>query len=264
MAASKPNASRHRRTFSDAAGNAHRAAALELRDLPHARADGSCCGGDHDGLAGLRLTDLEQPEVGGDAVQPQHAQRCGQGQIRVGDLAIDGLRIHRRVVLPAEPSGDQVARAGSRDVSTSPRGRRRASASLRRWRQAPSSWRPRSPSRASRAPRTGRCCAPAPVRPAAAGRGRRRSRNGSRRGCPWAGLSGGPGDSCWDVVTSSGLRKRIAGHARSALAAGHATAVLGTEHHLGLDGERQPGGADLVRLRPIHSNRRSAMRLPSK
>src|SRR2546423_4975199 len=59
--------------FVFAACDADRTRALDFRNLSDRGADrtGCCC--DDDGLAGLRLADLEQPGIGGHAGPAQHA-----------------------------------------------------------------------------------------------------------------------------------------------------------------------------------------------
>ena len=59
-----------------------------------------------DSLARLWLADLEQAEVGRQAVHAEHAQRGRQRQIAIGDRTHHHLRIDGGVVLPAELAGD--------------------------------------------------------------------------------------------------------------------------------------------------------------
>src|SRR3546814_17413693 len=65
--------------FLRAAGNPHDPAALDLRDLADERADGAGPGRHDDGLAFLRLADLEQAGIGG---KPGHAEDAEGGARR--------------------------------------------------------------------------------------------------------------------------------------------------------------------------------------
>ncbi len=93
------------------AGDAHRATALDLRDLPHRRADAARRGRDQYGIPFPGLADAEQPPIGGDAVQPQRAQRQRQRQVGLAHLARHLAAIRQGVVLPAEHAGDDFAGA---------------------------------------------------------------------------------------------------------------------------------------------------------
>ena len=70
--------------FFGAAGNADDAAALELGDLADHRADRAGGSGDHDGFAGLRLANVEQAHVGGEAGHAEDAQRQRRFGHRLG------------------------------------------------------------------------------------------------------------------------------------------------------------------------------------
>ena len=91
-----------------AAGDADDVTTLDLRNLADDRADRTGGGGDHDGLAGLGLADMEQAEIGGqpgDAVDAEqmrhrlHLRHLGQVLCR-----------HGRIILPAGIAEHDVAR----------------------------------------------------------------------------------------------------------------------------------------------------------
>src|SRR3546814_6425104 len=87
--------------FLRAAGNPHDPAALDLRDLADERADGAGPGRHDDGLAFLRLADLEQDGIGG---KPGHAEDAEGGARRreaVGEHHEAGT-VRARVRNPAE------------------------------------------------------------------------------------------------------------------------------------------------------------------
>ena len=58
-----------------AAGDAHRAAAFQLRDLSDRCANRPGGGGDHQRLARFRLTNIQQPHIGGKAGHAEDPQR---------------------------------------------------------------------------------------------------------------------------------------------------------------------------------------------
>ena len=77
-----------------AAGDADRARALELRDLADDRAHGAGRRGHDDGLALLRLADVEQPEVRGHAGEAERPEQALDRQAGVtGNRASAGSRL---------------------------------------------------------------------------------------------------------------------------------------------------------------------------
>jgi hypothetical protein len=91
-------------------GDPHRAAALQLGDLPHHLAHPAGGGGDDHGLALLQLAHFEQAEVRG---QPRHAKRPQmdwKGRLRGIDLE-DSLAVGERVLLHPEEAQDVFALA---------------------------------------------------------------------------------------------------------------------------------------------------------
>ena len=88
------------------ARDADGAAIPDARNLTDRRPDGPRGRGDHDGLAGLGLADLEKPEIGRQSVHAKDAQRGRQRQIAIGDRPDHHLRIDGGVILPAELAGD--------------------------------------------------------------------------------------------------------------------------------------------------------------
>jgi hypothetical protein len=56
---------------------------LDPRDLADERSDGPAGRRDHDGLALLRTTDVQEPRIGGEARHPQHAE-CSGDRIEAG------------------------------------------------------------------------------------------------------------------------------------------------------------------------------------
>ena len=82
---------------------------LDPRDLARDRADATGRAGHDDGLARLRATDLEQPEVRGDAGRAVDAQHVLGRDPRRHDLA-RVLARERPVVLPARQAHHEVAR----------------------------------------------------------------------------------------------------------------------------------------------------------
>src|SRR6516225_3247471 len=95
-------------TFVLAAGDADRAATLDLRDLADDRADRAGGGRDHDGLAWLRLADIEQPEIGGEPRNSIDAQQM-RHWFDLGHLC-QMLRRYGGIVLPAGIAEYDVAR----------------------------------------------------------------------------------------------------------------------------------------------------------
>ena len=91
-----------------AAGDADRAAALDLRDLADERADRPGRRGDDDGLAGLRLADVEETRIGGHARHAEHAER-GRGRRRRGVDLAQLLAVEHGVFLPAAHAEHEVA-----------------------------------------------------------------------------------------------------------------------------------------------------------
>ena len=168
MAASKPSSSTMKPALLRAAGDADDPAALDLRDLADDLADRTGRGRDDHGLAGVRLADLEQPEVGGHAGHAEHAEvlrRAGPPRRSTSDHA---PAVTDRVLLHAERPADVVADAevgmlrrdhpadaagahhladpDRRDVATGPRSSSRASPGRARCRgRAPGTRRRRAP-----------------------------------------------------------------------------------------------------------------------
>ena len=100
------------------------ATTLDLGDLPDHRADRPGRRRHHERLAGLRLADVEQAGVGGEARHPQHAQSVGDGAERGVNL-LHALAIGQRILLPAGPRKNDVPGLVVRDDSTSRPRRRR-------------------------------------------------------------------------------------------------------------------------------------------
>ena len=101
-----------------APGDADDAAPLDLGDLPDHRADRPGRRRHDERLSGLRLADVEQAGVGGQARHPEHAQRVGDGAERGVDL-LHALAIGQRILLPAGPRENDVAGACTAGCSTS-------------------------------------------------------------------------------------------------------------------------------------------------
>ena len=91
-----------------AAGDAHGARALDPGDLPDRRADRAGSGGDDDGLAWLRLADVEQPGIGGHAGHAEHANR-GRDRPEFRIDLVQSLAIRHRMGLPAGARQHDVA-----------------------------------------------------------------------------------------------------------------------------------------------------------
>ena len=185
-----------------AAGDADRARALDLRDLPDRRADRAGGRRDHHGLAGLRLADIEQAGIGGHAGHAEHADR-GRDRRRVSDrsCAVPCRRrargsASRRATARCRPwQSPDCSRRSPRTPCRPPSRRRSAPAPHRTGR--------RSCARAYRDRATARWCAaePGPRRASAA----RIPRCGSRT--PWARRRGERRERRalpdWDMVVSS-------------------------------------------------------------
>ena len=99
--------------FRRTAGDADGAAALDLRELPDRLADRAGGAGHDDGLAGLRLADVQQAEVAGHARHAEDVQplcRRADAQIDLDEFAAAELaRAEGRVLLHAESAADVVA-----------------------------------------------------------------------------------------------------------------------------------------------------------
>ena len=95
-----------------AAGDADDMAALDLGDLADDRSDRAGRGRDHDGLAGLRLADIEQPEIGGEAGDAVDAEQM-RHRLDPRHLA-QVLCRHGRIILPAGIAEHDVARGQAR------------------------------------------------------------------------------------------------------------------------------------------------------
>ncbi len=91
-----------------AARNADHTATLELRELSDHAADRARSSGDDDGLARLRLGDVEQAHPGGDPGHAEHAERIRGRRPRGVHLA-HARAVGDGVLLPAERSGHEVA-----------------------------------------------------------------------------------------------------------------------------------------------------------
>ena len=97
----------HVRALVRPAGDAHRPCAMQLGDLPHQRPDRAGGGGDHHGLPGLGLADVEHPAIGSHARHPQDAQRGGRRR-RAGRHVAQALHGQGGVFLPAGLGHHQV------------------------------------------------------------------------------------------------------------------------------------------------------------
>ena len=94
--------------FGGPAGDADRAAALDLCNLADGRADRSGGAGDDGSVAGLGLSDIEEAEICGHA---RHAERIEKDRQR-RDFGIDLSElgtVERRVFLDPERAGDMLA-----------------------------------------------------------------------------------------------------------------------------------------------------------
>jgi len=83
-----------------AAGDAHGAASLQLGDLSDRAADRPGGGRDDDRFAGLRLSDVEQAHVRGEAGHAEHAERPRRILRRCTELH-ETPAVGQRIVLPA-------------------------------------------------------------------------------------------------------------------------------------------------------------------
>ncbi len=95
--------------FLRAAGDPHRAAAGDLRELACDLADGAGRAGDHHGVARVRPPHVEEAEVGSQPGCAEHVQPRRRGRDAWVDLA-QGTAARGRVLLPAELPDDQIAR----------------------------------------------------------------------------------------------------------------------------------------------------------
>ena len=98
-------------------GDADRAAAARLRELPHDRTDGPGRGRHDNSFARLRLSDVEQPHVRRHPRHPQHANRRRHRHLRGVDRA-QVFSVGHAVLLPAVVPTRQRRRRGSRDFAT--------------------------------------------------------------------------------------------------------------------------------------------------
>src|SRR6516162_7640880 len=101
-----------------AAGNADHVAAFDPGDLADDRADRARGRRNHDGLAGLRLADLEQAEIGGEACNAIDAEEMRQ-RLHLRHLG-EVLCRYSRIILPAgvakhDVTGCQARRPGCDD-----------------------------------------------------------------------------------------------------------------------------------------------------
>src|SRR3546814_3242964 len=101
-----------------AAAKPHAPPALRLRDLADGRADGAGPGRHDDGLAFLRLADLEQAGIGG---KPGHAEDAEGGARRREALVElhEAGPVRDRVRNPAEIGRDMVTHRKSTEEHTS-------------------------------------------------------------------------------------------------------------------------------------------------
>ena len=114
---------RRSRHFVGAAGDADRAAALDLGDLADDRADRAGRARDDDGLAGLGLADVEQAEVGGHAGHAERAQVASAAARASGRPCAAALAVGATaVLLHAEHAvtWSPTAKPGCFDATTRP------------------------------------------------------------------------------------------------------------------------------------------------
>ena len=133
--------SRHSLPLTGPPVDADRAAAHELGDLPDRRADRAGGGRHHHRIARPRLAEIEQAEIGGEAVQPEHAERQRQRQIGFARPCARSRSVGDRIVLPAELAHHPVALgvAGWREAITLPAAKERITSPMRD--RAANSWR---------------------------------------------------------------------------------------------------------------------------
>jgi hypothetical protein len=91
------------------ARDADRTASHQLGDLADRRADRGSGGRDHDRVARARFAQIEQSEIGGDAVEPEHTKRQRERQIAFPHLTHDVAAIRDRVVLPTQHAHHLIA-----------------------------------------------------------------------------------------------------------------------------------------------------------
>ncbi|MNV40978.1 hypothetical protein D3C71_1325990 [compost metagenome] len=92
-----------------ATGNAHRARALQLGDLPHCCAHRATGGSHHDRFARLRLADFLQTHIGGKSGHAVHTQGGTDRQAIVLKLAAELVAMDDRVRLPVARSQHMLA-----------------------------------------------------------------------------------------------------------------------------------------------------------
>jgi hypothetical protein len=100
----------HVAAFVGAAGDADDPRALLLRQLAGHRADRARGGRDDDGLAGFRLADVAEPDIGGHPRHAEHAERGGDRRLGRVELQQSAAQ-NRAVELPAIAAGGIVAGA---------------------------------------------------------------------------------------------------------------------------------------------------------
>ena len=91
-----------------AAGDADRTRALDLRDLPDRGADRAGRRRDDDGLARLRLADIEQAGIGGHAGHAEHTDR-GRDRRKLRIDLVQALAVGQRMCLPAGARQHDIA-----------------------------------------------------------------------------------------------------------------------------------------------------------
>src|ERR1700730_6082040 len=94
------------------AGNADGPTTGDFRDLADCRAHGACRRRHHHGVAWTWLAHVQQPEIGGHAIDAGDAQREREWEIVFPDLPADGGRADPGEILPAKHPLDLVARRG--------------------------------------------------------------------------------------------------------------------------------------------------------
>ncbi len=94
--------------FFGVARDADHAAAFQLRDLADGGAHRAARGGHHDRFARLRLADLQESRIGGEARHPEDAQRMRRMLERRAERHQVGA-VRQRIVLPAAIGEHEVA-----------------------------------------------------------------------------------------------------------------------------------------------------------
>src|SRR5271163_35009 len=92
--------------FLGSARYAYRTATLDPGDLSYARANSARRGRNNDGVSSLRRADIEESEIGREAIEPQDAEIQRKRQVARSDLEIDMFVGGCRVFLPPEQAHD--------------------------------------------------------------------------------------------------------------------------------------------------------------